>query len=85
MYLVCVYVCVFFFLFFFISDEKNTILFKEREKEKRKRKEKDKVVDPWEKRKERKKKGLVLLMGPTICNLFTKDHSTTLPKNKKWV
>ena len=48
---------VFFFLiFFFVSDEKNTILFKEREKEKRKRKEKDKVVDPWEKRKERKKK-----------------------------
>ena len=49
---------------------KNTILFKEREKE-RIREERRKKWWAYG-RKERKRKSLVLSMGPTIVNLFTK-------------
>ena len=49
---------------------KNTILFKDREKE-RIRGEKDKVAGCGGEKKE-KRKSLVLSMGPTIVNFFTK-------------
>ena len=59
-----VYVC------FFKKVIKNTILFKEREKE-RIREERRKKWWAYG-RKERKRKSLVLSMGPTIVNLFIK-------------
>ena len=66
--------CLFIYL---RSDEKNTILFREREKEKKKKKEEEKIITKWwaygrKREREKKKKSLALLKDSKIFNLFTK-------------
>ena len=66
---------VFFFFFFnkfFLSNEKNAISFKDREKERKKKKKREWQSGGPVEKKVRKKKSLVLSIGPTIFNLFTK-------------